>query len=401
MARIKAQPNRRRLNNFLLNNLKPQSSPYLVWDTKQAGLAVQVRPKTGRRTYYCIYSYHNRPRWHRIAAVNAIGLTEARKLAGRVMFRVAEGNDPQAERRASRSAGTFQDLADRYRKYSEKKNKSWKQADWLIRRYLLPKWNKLRAADISRSDIKTLFSEIAAPILANQVLATASAIFEWAIKDEVGGVKVNPCHGVERNPTKKRERVLSDTELPKFWPAFETAGLIESMALKTILLTGQRPGEVAHMRTEHIDGGWWTLPGAPDAQTGWPGTKNAQTHRVWLAKPVQDIIAELEPTGFVFAGPRGNAIRQLDDAMRTICGDLGAPRATPHDLRRTAGTMIAALGFGRDAMNRIQNHREGGIADVYDQHQYAVENKKILDAVASRIMTLASDKHRARKLRVA
>ena len=28
--------------------------------------------------------------------------------------------------------------------------------------------------------------------------------------------------------------------------------------------------------------------------------------------------------------------------------------------------MITALGFGRDAMNRVQNHKEGGIASVYD-----------------------------------
>jgi hypothetical protein len=193
------QPNRRRLSNIVLNNLKPKPGPYLLWDTKQAGLAVQVRP-TGKRTFYCIYTYRSRPRWHRIAAVNAIGLAEARKLAGRIMFKVAEGNDPQAERRASRTAGTFQDLAVRYRTYSEKKkakNKSWMQSDKLIRRYLLPKWAKLRAADITRSDVKTLFAEIEAPILANQVLATASALFEWAIKDEVGAVKLNPCHNVE------------------------------------------------------------------------------------------------------------------------------------------------------------------------------------------------------------
>ena len=47
--------------------------------------------------------------------------------------------------------------------------------------------------------------------------------------------------------------------------------------------------------------------------------------------------------------------------MQNICAKLGADRATPHDLRRTHGTMITGLGFGRDAMNRIQNHKEGGI----------------------------------------
>jgi integrase len=60
----------------------------------------------------------------------------------------------------------------------------------------------------------------------------------------------------------------------------------------------------------------------------------------------------------------------------------------PHDLRRTHGTLITGLGFGRDAMNRIQNHRDGGIASVYDRHSYADENKRIMEAVANKIMTL-------------
>ena len=49
---------------------------------------------------------------------------------------------------------------------------------------------------------------------------------------------------------------------------------------------------------------------------------------------------------------------------------------------------VTALGFGRDAMNRIQNHKEGGIASVYDRHQYEAENKTIMEAVASKIMAL-------------
>ena len=74
--------------------------------------------------------------------------------------------------------------------------------------------------------------------------------------------------------------------------------------------------------------------------------------------------------------------------MQSICKQLRADRATPHDLRRTHGTMITKLGFGRDAMNRIQNHREGGIASVYDRHSYADENKRIMGAVAAHIMDL-------------
>ena len=34
----------------------------------------------------------------------------------------------------------------------------------------------------------------------------------------------------------------------------------------------------------------------------------------------------------------------------------------PHDLRRTFSTTVAGLGFGRDALNRVTNHKEGGVA---------------------------------------
>ena len=75
--------------------------------------------------------------------------------------------------------------------------------------------------------------------------------------------------------------------------------------------------------------------------------------------------------------------------MREVCKVTGAERATPHDLRRTHGTTIAALGFGRDIMNRIQNHREGGISSVYDRHQYGPEIKHTMESVATHITALA------------
>ena len=371
-------PNKQRLSHFAVTNLKPRERPYTVWDTVQRGLAIVVQP-TGHAAWKTIYSYHGRPRWIHLADASAIGLAKARKLANEIMYRVAQGKDPAAERRAERSAVTFEDLATRYRKYSERKNKSWKQADALVRKNLLPKWAKLSAAAITRADVNRLLEQIDAPILANQILSSASAIFTWAIRQDVAGITVNPCIGIERNKTNKRKRVLSDTEVPLFWSAFATAGM-EGMALKAILLLGQRPGEVAHMRTEHIAANWSTMPGDPVQSLGWPGTKNAATHRVWLPAPAQQIVADMNTTGCVFAEVSTD---QMAKAMRKICADLKVARCTPHDLRRTHGTTITGLGFGRDAMNRIQNHREGGIADVYDQHQYAEENKKIMEAVAS------------------
>jgi integrase len=192
---------------------------------------------------------------------------------------------------------------------------------------------------------------------------------------------------VERNATLSRERVLSDAEVSLFWQAFSEAGL-PGMALQVLLLTGQRPGEVTHMRHDQItDGGWWTLPGPPNAEHKWPGTKNGATHRVWLPQPVRDIIAEFnygDDSGSVFGQPLA-----LSATMRTICKRLAVPRATPHDLRRTHGSTITKLGFGRDAMNRIQNHKEGGIASVYDRFEYSDENKRVMESTAAHLCALA------------
>ena len=383
--------NKRKLSPLFVS--RKNLPPGLVWDTEQKGLALAVQP-TGHRSYKIIYSRHGRPRWLTLADANAIGLADARKHARRIMNAVAEGKDPAAERKAQRMAGTFEELAARYvAEWASKHNKSYKQAETLVNRYCLPRLGKLKPADITRADVKAMMARIEAPILANQVVAAVSVVFSWAIRQEI--VTANPCLLVDRHATRSRERVLSDTEVPLFWSAFGKAGL-EGRALQLILLTGQRPGEVCRMRREHIvDGGWWTMPGEPDPKTGWPGTKNKQSHRIWLPVPAQKIIAELGDgtTGFVLAGRRGRPIAQLDAAMRAINAELGiTEKATPHDLRRTHGSTITRLGFGRDAMNRVQNHREGGVTDVYDRHEYADENQRVMEAVAAHIMSLVEGK---------
>src|ERR1019366_3036735 len=117
---------------------------------------------------------------------------DARKLAHRIMFAVAEGKDPAAKKKAERSKGTFEELATRYvEEHAKRRNRSWKQADALVHKHLLPRWGKLKATDVARSDVKAMMTRIAAPIVANQVLAAASAIFSWAIREEFGGVKIN------------------------------------------------------------------------------------------------------------------------------------------------------------------------------------------------------------------
>jgi integrase len=388
-TRRKRPANKRQFAELFVRKLKPnKAATFVVWDLQQRGLAIRVQP-TGTKSWKAVYSRHGRTRWLHIGDCGAIGLADARTLAAEAMLAVAKGQDPAAEKRAERGAGTFAELATKYvEQWSRRNNKSWKQGEALVRRYATPRWGKLQASVITRGDVKALMSGIEAPVLANQTLAAVSAVFTWAVREEI--LPANPCKLVARNPVRSRERVLADSEVPLFWHAFDDAGLIAGTALKMILLTGQRPGEVAHMRREHIKDGWWEMPGEPVPALSWPGTKNGQAHRIWLSAPAQALIAELadDASGFVFSPPRGGPVHGLDASMRAACSKLGAERATPHDLRRTFSTKVTGLGFGRDALNRITNHREGGISSVYDRHGYADENKRVMESVAAKIMAL-------------
>src|SRR5262249_23003421 len=228
-------PEKRRLTELAVKKAKLRSKAYLIWDTHQRGLAIRVQP-TGAKAWKCIYSYHGRPRWLHLGDANAIGLADARTLAAEAMLAVARGKDPAAEKRAERGAGTFADLAQRYvEQYAKRRNKSWQQSAYLVERYLLPRWGKLQASTITRSDIKAVMARTEGRILANQILAAASAIFSWATREEL--LPANPCRGVTRNETRSRERILSESEVPRFWAACDDVGLIEGRALRMILIT--------------------------------------------------------------------------------------------------------------------------------------------------------------------
>jgi hypothetical protein len=203
----------------------PQERAFCVWDSRQRGLALMVQP-TGHKAWKCVYSRNGSPRWLHIGDAAAIGLADARRLAARAMLEAAEGKDPVAERKAQRTQGEFAELAARYvESYAERKNKSWRQADKLVRKNLLPHWGKLNRK---------------APVLANQTLAAASAIFAWAIREDI--LKANPCSKVERNEVRSRERVLSDGELPRFWAAFDAAGLVKKLRLENDPVDRSAPG---------------------------------------------------------------------------------------------------------------------------------------------------------------
>jgi integrase len=342
--------------------------------------------------YKFAYRHGGRLRWFTIGLVS---LADARKKAIQLRAEVrAEGRDPQAEKVAARSADSFAALHARYlREKAQKKNKSWQQPARLVERYLLPRWGKRPVKSITRADVRAVFGAIEAPILANQILSAASAVFTFGVKQEV--LAHNPATGIEKNPTHARDRVLEEEEgeFAPFWAALAPRGRTGA-ALKLILLTAQRPGEVINMRFEHIQGNWWILPGEPQAN-GWPGTKSGKPNKVWLSPTARELIGSGE--GRVFA-----EIERLPEAMREISALLGfKPPVRPHDLRRTCATLLSEL-LDKDqkTLDKILNHADRTVTERhYDKYKREREIKSALERVSELVLDLAEGRRRGAVVR--
>jgi hypothetical protein len=65
---------------------------------------------------------------------------------------------------------------------------------------------------------------------------------------------------------------------------------------------------------------------------------------------------------------------------------------TPHDLRRTAATMMQALGVSPDVIDRCQNHVLSGsrVRRHYMKHEYADEKRVAWELLGSEIENILS-----------
>lgn len=419
LSDIKAPPNKKRLTDAKVSKLEAKDHRYMVWDTEQKGLVVVVHANTGSKTFKYGYPINGERnyKYYKIGP-SSIGIKKARKEAKIQAGRVASGIDVHGERMVARRTALiqsrdplFKDLVRRYiEEYAEVHTKSAGQVDSFLTSHVIPKLGNHRVSEIRRSDIRSIFNEFTNRgkfHMANQTVAFTSSVFGWAIREEIIDVPSNPCAGIRRNPTKSRERVLTDIEIRDFWRAFTELGYPSGHALKLILLTGQRPGEVTHMRWRDIEfgkfrftdrsdprspkerivkGAWWNLSG--QTEEGWPGTKNGHNHRVWLSTKAIEVLEDCGPDkdGHVLVNSRGTPAGPLNPVMKKLCQDMEIDDpAKPHDLRRTHGTRITGLGYSRDAMNRLQNHREGGIASVYDRFGYETEAMEVQEKVSQDI----------------
>jgi len=265
---------------------------------------------------------------------------------------------------------------------------------------VLPLWRWSKAKEITRSDVIALLDRIVdrgAPITANRTLAVVRRMFNFALSRDL--VSANPCAQVKPpGKEQQRDRVLTPDELRIFWKGLPNGSMSAAtgIALKLMLVTAQRKGEVMSARWEDIDmvGGWWTIPA--------DRSKNGLPHRVPLSRLGIFLLAEVRKfarkrenkSPWVFPSPKKEHIGQTapDHAVRRSIADLGLADFTPHDLRRSAASYMTSLGISRLVVSKILNHVERGITAVYDRYSYDTDKRKALNRWSQELVKIMSAK---------
>ena len=70
---------------------------------------------------------------------------------------------------------------------------------------------------------------------------------------------------------------------------------------------------------------------------------------------------------------------------------LALEHFTPHDLRRTAASHMASLGFGV-VVDKVLNHIDRRVTAIYDRYDYDKEKRQALEAWARKLEGILSDK---------
>jgi integrase len=160
-----------------------------------------------------------------------------------------------------------------------------------------------------------------------------------------------------------------------------------------LLLTGQRRSEVFEAKRHEFDlkASMWTIP--PDK------AKNGNAHLVHLSDPAKTIVDGIlkeEGSDWLFpadgnadnpASGISRAVKRMREAMRAELGDDVAQWSL-HDLRRTVATALQRLGIRFEVTEAVLNHvsgAKGGVAGVYQRHNWAEEKRTALDAWATEL----------------
>lgn len=396
-----------RLTETAAERYKPEASRRDIKDAVAAGLYLRIEP-SGAKLWYFRYRIpaRNRSRFLKLGRFPTMTVKAARAAAAEHWQTIQEGGDPAAaEQQAKaerRRMPTVEEFVPEYiERHARPNKKEWKADERMLTNWVVPQIGLVKLDQVHRRDVQAVIDacrDAGNTTQPGKVLAVTRRMFRLAV--ERGVLDNTPVQFIRERQPPPRDRSMAERTVAHWWHA--TGEAIESetpavplpmaLALRLLLLTGQRPGEVSGLRLDELDldhegGPLWRIPGER--------RKRGKSHAVALtpeAVRVVELARERVATDTYLFPTRDGGPGRVDSGLIRSLGRLfheRDDRPTPHDARHTVATELEGLEFEEGEVARVLGHHSPTVTGRYINRRSLTAQRRALEAWEGRLFHIA------------
>ena len=386
--------------NFTKNDIEkltpPEKGLNTYFDTGFKGLKLYVTAN-GVKTFFIRKMVNGRDERFILGQYPDLSVQNARDKALITLSELANGKNPNEEKKANRAEQKLGDLFIEFmERYSKKDKKSWKYDQREIPKFYSD-WFKRRLSDIKKTEIQRRHEKIRDEhglYQANRCLERLRAMYNKAIY--WGWEGQNPTNGIKKYTMVKRDRYLLPHERKAF---FESLNQEENFVAKTYfymaLFTGARKTNVLEMRWKDIDFDTKCIDVTHTLQRVYVSKKETKIiyttpktqksiRRIPLAKVLYAKLKEMSKDypkdAFVLTGSTDKWIEPLGYryTYKSILQHSRVKYKKYHTLRHTFATRCVKVGMDTKSLSEILGHANVTITlNIYVHSSFETKNKYI------------------------
>ncbi|MDD9340018.1 MAG: tyrosine-type recombinase/integrase [Providencia heimbachae] len=370
-----------KLTDMAIKRAKPKEKSYTLADGNGLSLLVETNGSKGWRYRY---QFAGKTKMISLGIYPVVTLNEARTKRDEARKQVANGINPSEARKSEKAAtinqteNTFKNIALEW--YEGRKDR-WSvgyRDDMMdaFEKDVFPYIGNRPIAEIKPMELLEVLSIMekrGATEKLKKVRQRCGEVWKYAII--TGRAEYNPAPDLASAfvPHKREHYAhLSVSELPEFLSSIDKymGSQIVRVALRVLILTGVRPGELRKAEWSEInfDTGAWEIPAEK--------MKMRRPHIVPLSEQVIDLLKQIHPISgsyqYIFPSRTDYRKHISDMALNTMIRRMGySGRATGHGFRHTMSTILHEQGYNTAWIETQLAHVDkNSIRGTYNHAQY-------------------------------